>query len=270
MKYQEKQIQVQGNTVSFIDEGKPGGTPVVFIHGFPFDKRMWENQFDFFKEQYRVIAYDVRGHGNTPSGTGKFTMDKFAEDLLLFMDGLQISKANICGLSMGGYIALNAIMKKPNRIASLILCDTQCSADSEEGIKKRMDTVASIREKGLVEYAKDSIMKLFSETSLVGNQDAVRFIEQTILHTPVATICNTLMALAGRRETCSSLHLINIPVFIMVGEVDQITPLAASQKMQDGIPGSILQVIEHAGHLSNLENPESFNRHLKKFLNSMK
>jgi 3-oxoadipate enol-lactonase len=269
MKYQEKQIQVDGNTVSFIDEGKPGGTPLVFIHGFPFDKWMWENQFEFFKEQYRVIAYDVRGHGSTPSGTDKFTIDKFVEDLFLFMDALQIGKANICGLSMGGYIALNAIVKDPKRIASLVLCDTQCSADSEEGIKKRMDTVASVREKGLVEYSKDSLMKLFSETSLVGNQDAVRFIEQTILHTPVATICNTLMALAGRKETCSSLHLINIPVLIMVGEVDQITPLVAAIKMQAGIPGSILQVIEQAGHVSNLENPQSFNRHLKKFLISM-
>lgn len=269
MKYQEKKIQVEGNTVSFIDEGKPGGTPLIFIHGFPFDKWMWENQFDFFKEQYRVIAYDVRGHGNTSAGTDKFTMDKFVEDLFRFMDTLQIKKANICGLSMGGYIALNAIMKDRERIASLVLCDTQCSADSEEGIKKRMDTVASIREKGLVDYTKDSIMKLFSETSLVGNQEAVRFIEQTILHTSVATICNTLLALAGRKETCSSLHLIDIPVFIMVGEADQITPLAAAQKMQEGIPGSILQVIERAGHVSNLENPESFNRHLKKFLISI-
>jgi len=266
MKYQEKQIQVKGNTVSFIDEGKPSGTPLLFIHGFPFDKWMWEGQIDFFKEHYRVVAYDVRGHGNTPSGTDKFSIDQFVEDLFLFMDTLQIGKANICGLSMGGYIAMNAIVKEPKRMASLVLCDTQCSADSEEGIKKRMDTVASIREKGLVEYAKDSVMKLFSETSLVGNQDAVKFIEQTILHTPVATVCNTLLALAGRKETCTSLHLINIPVLIMVGDVDQITPFAAAQKMQEGIPNSILQVIERAGHVSNLENAESFNQHLKKFL----
>lgn len=269
MKYQEKQIQVEGNTVSFIDEGKPGGTPIVFIHGFPFDKWMWENQLDFFKEQYRVIAYDVRGHGNTTPGTDSFTMDKFVEDLFRFMDALQIKKANICGLSMGGYIALNAILKNPERIASLVLCDTQCAADSEEGVKKRMDTVASIREKGLVDYTKDSIIKLFSETSRVDNQEAVRLIEQTILHTSVTTICNTLVALAGRRETCSSLHMIKVPVFIMVGEVDQITPLTAAKKIQDGIPGSILHVIEHAGHVSNLENPESFNRHLKKFLISI-
>jgi len=269
MKFQEKKIHVAGNSISYMDEGDQGKMPIIFIHGFPFNKSMWENQLSVFKESHRVIAYDVRGHGNADSGTGEFSIDKFAKDLFHFMDALHLEKACICGLSMGGYIALTAVTQQPERIAALILCDTQCSADSEEGKKKRIEAIASIRENGLTEYASNSLKKLFSENSLTRKKEAVQFIEQTILNTDVETICNTLLALAGRKETCTSLHAIDIPVLILVGIEDQLTTPEAAKKMHALIPGSTLAVIDQAGHLTNLENPESFNLHLKKLLNSV-
>lgn len=266
MKFRENQIQADGINVSYIDEGNPEGVPLIFIHGFPFSKLMWENQIDVFKEHFRVLAYDVRGFGNTDPGTGEYSIAQFAEDLFHFIDALQIEKAVVCGLSMGGYIALNAIEQQPKRIAALILADTQCLADSDETKKKRMDTISAIQKKGLLEYTQDSVKKMFSESSLTNKKEEVLFVEHTIQHTRTETICNTLKALADRKEMCTLLQLIAIPVLIVVGENDQITTPEVAQKMYERIPGSTLHVINNAGHLSNLENSGSFNLALLRFL----
>ena len=269
MKFKEKQIRIEGNTVSYIEEGVANAGTLIFIHGFPFNKWTWKNQIDALKEDYRVIAYDVRGHGNSDSGSAEFSITQFADDLFLFMDELRIEAAIICGLSMGGYIALNAVLKQPSRIEALVLCDTQCGADSDQARKKRMDVIDSVQKNGLKQYAHDAVQKLFCEASLIERPDDVSFVEQIILNTPEESIVNTLKALATRRETCSRLHEINIPVTILVGESDQITPPEVAQKMQDLITGSSIQVIEKAGHLTNLENPTSFNSHVQKFLTAI-
>ncbi len=269
MKFEEKLILIGGNPISYIDEGQASGMPIIFIHGFPFNKWTWQNQLEVLKDKYRVVAYDVQGHGKSGMGSGPFTITQFADDLFLFMDAIKIEAAIVCGLSMGGYIALNAIRRQPTRIEALILCDTQCAADTEEGKKKRMDTIASVREKGLTQYAHDSVQKLFSKHSLSDKADAVLSIKKTILQTPVESIVNTLKALADREETCSSLQQINIPVLILVGESDTITPPEAAKKMNALITGSTFKEIELAGHVSNLENPESFNSHIKNFLSAI-
>jgi len=266
MKFEEKQIQVEGIQVAYIDEGNPDGEPLIFIHGFPFNKLMWENQVEVFKEYTRVLAYDVRGFGNTEPGSEEFTIDQFAFDLFHFMDALQIKRAAVCGLSMGGYIALNALEQQPERITGLILADTQCVADSEEAKLKRMGTVIAIEEKGLMEYTDESIKKLFSENSFINKKEEILFIEHTIQHTRIETVCKTLKALAGRREMCPFLELITIPALILVGQHDQITVPEVAQKMHERIRGSILHVIDNAGHLSNLENAGSFNLALLRFL----
>ena len=266
MKFEEKKVWAGDVNVSYLDEGNRDGIPVVFIHGFPFDKSTWEEQIEVLKADHRVIAYDLRGHGGTNPGTQEFSVQLFTEDLFLFLDELKIEKAILCGLSMGGYIALHAIHQQPLRIAGLVLCDTQCFADTEEAKEKRMKSVEHIRANGLKQYASDSVKKLFSETSLTNKPEEVSVIEKIILKTPVETICNTLIALAGRMETCSVLPLVNVPVLIMVGADDKVTTPEASQKIQELTPGSMLRVLEKAGHLSNLENPEDFNLHLKNFL----
>jgi 3-oxoadipate enol-lactonase len=269
MKFTEKKINAGKITTSYYDEGEHDAPCIIFIHGFPFNKAMWENQVNELKDQYRAIAYDVRGHGSSESGTQLFSMHQFAADLFSFMDALNIKRAVVCGLSMGGYIALNALQQQPDRIAALILADTQCAADSEEGRKKRMETIDAIRKNGLFEYASNSIKKLFTEWSLTSKKDEVRFIEQTILRTDAETICNTLQALADRKETCTVLPQVTIPVLILVGQDDQITPPEAAQKMHNLVTQSTLKEIDQAGHLTNLENPERFNQHIKSFLSSL-
>jgi 3-oxoadipate enol-lactonase len=265
----EKRILVNEVEISYLEEGAPDALPLLFIHGFPFNKLMWKHQLQALKNEYRCIAYDVRGHGQSQAGEKDFSMDLFADDLLAFLDALEIKKAVVCGLSMGGYIALNAIQKQPERFAALILMDTQCGADTPEGREKRMKTIAFIKKNGLEVYADESLKNLFAPASFQNLQYAVQFIHQTILNTPAEVICRTLQALADRKESCSYLPKINIPVCVVVGNEDKLTPPSVAQKMADTITRSTLKVIDGAGHLTSLEQPAACIKVILDFLNDV-
>ncbi len=261
-----KNIQANGINVSYFEEGASTGIPLIFIHGFPFNKEMWAAQLTSFSDNLRCIAYDVRGHGDSEAGVAHFGIPQFADDLFSFMDALKIDKAVVVGLSMGGYIALHAIKKNPARIAGLLLCDTQCASDTQEGRDKRMKTIAFIQKNGLEVYAEESLKNLFAPASFQSKKEEVLFIQNTILKTRPESICFTLQALADRKETCTTLGQIKVPVLILVGKEDKITSPEVAEKMHGLISNSELQIIENAGHLSNLENPELFNVHAKLFL----
>lgn len=264
------EIEINNTIFHYTDNGPKNTKAIIFIHGFPFNKTMWNDQVELLRDCYRVITYDVRGHGNSGSGTEKFSLELFVKDLIIFMDALAIEKAILCGLSMGGYIALNAMVNFPNRFESIILCDTSCYADSVEIKEKRMKVIDSIREKGVEFYANENIKNLFAEDSYTSRKDEVNAIKDMITSTSVSTLINTLNALKERNETCSKLSEIKVPVLIMVGVEDKLTPVSAAQFMHDQIHQSELHILDHAGHLSNLENPEAFNYILNKFIVALK
>jgi pimeloyl-ACP methyl ester carboxylesterase len=227
---------------------------------------MWKHQVDVLKRNYRTIAYDIRGHGNSEAGNENFSIELFTSDLMKMMDELKIDSAILCGLSMGGYIALHAMEKYPERFDALILSDTQCIADTPEIKAKRVKTIQSINENGVESYATESIKNLFAPASLVSSQKEVNVIWQMIMNTTKKTLCSTLSALAGRNETCSTLSEIHIPVLILVGKEDKLTPPDMALHMHHKIKDSRMQVIGHAGHLANIENPQEFNFQLKAFV----
>ena len=182
------------------------------------------------------------------------------------MDALELDNAILCGLSMGGYVALRAIENYPELFDALILSDTQCAADSPEGKEKRLKAIESIKKNGVEEYAEESIKNLFAAESFTTRIKEIAAVKNMIVGTSQESLTNTLLALSRREETCNKLRDINMPVLIMVGSEDKITPLGTAQVMHEGIPDSFLKVIAHAGHLANLENPSVYNHHLKKFL----
>ena len=259
-------ITVNRLTVSYSDHGPEGAPVIILIHGFPFNKSMWNGQVAALKDNYRVIAYDIRGHGNSDPGIDDFFIELFVNDLVRFMEKLGIEKPILCGLSLGGYIALNAVLKYPTRFDGLILNDTQCIADTPEIKENRCLAIIHIKEKGVEQYAEESIKKLFASGTFAKKENVIHAVKEMIINTPKRTLCNTLHALAERKEMCTRLHEINIPVLIMVGKEDKITPAAAAQEMHGKIRDSMLKIIQHAGHVTNLENPIAFNFQLKKFL----
>jgi 3-oxoadipate enol-lactonase len=262
-------IPVNNLIVAYTDIGKKEAPVIIFIHGFPFNKSMWNIQVEALNGNYRLIAFDIRGHGNSESLNVDFSIELFVKDLISLMDILRIDKAVLCGLSMGGYIALNAIEFYPERFSALILSDTNCIADTPEVKEKRMKAIETIRKKGVDEYAEESIKNLFAQVSFKTKKQEIALVKKMIINTSEQSLASTLLALSIRKDTCMTLNGIKVPVLIIVGKEDKITPVSASQLMHEKIKNSILCIIENAGHLSNMENPEEFNTGLIKFISSV-
>lgn len=271
MRYLGTNIELAVNklNVSYTDEGPDNASVIILIHGFPLNKSMWNKQVDVLIEKCRVIAYDVRGYGSSEPGTDDFSIELFANDLIALMDALKIERATLCGLSMGGYIALNAIENYPKRFDALILCDTTCAADTSEAKEKRLMAIESIDKYCVEHYANESLKNLFAPESFVTNRESIMWVKEMITETPVKTFSKTLIALAKRRETCDKLDKIEVPVLILVGSEDKITPPNMAMFMQNNIRGAQLRIVEHAGHLSNIENTYEFNEHLLNFIDSV-
>jgi len=259
-------ITINNLRVSYSDHGPDDAPAIIFIHGFPLNKSMWDIQVESLKENYRVIAYDIRGHGNSDPGIDEFFIELFVNDLLHLMKKLGIEKSILCGLSLGGYIALNAALKYPDRFDALILNDTQCIADTPDIKENRCQAIIRIMKDGVEQYANEIVKNLFALESFTKKENVIDTVKEMIINTPKQSLCNTLHALAERKETCSRLKEINIPTLILVGNEDKITPIAVAQKMHEKLLTSKLEIIPQAGHLSNLENPIAFNNHLVKFL----
>lgn len=256
---------VNNFNLSYDDVGE-GNIPVIFLHGFPFDKTMWQMQLDFLKTSNRVIACDIRGFGKSRDEQSALRMELFADDLIAFMDELSIDKAIVCGLSMGGFIALNARQRFPDRFEALILCDTQCIADTPEVKKKRAAVIDEIAVNGVTGFNEGFIKSVFHNDSLVDKKELVANLRSVVFANSQHIIAMGLTALAERSETCSGLGAVTIPTLIICGREDEVTPLAQSEFMHANIKGSILRIIDHAGHVSNLEHPDEFNKHLLGFL----
>ena len=258
-------LNINNLNLSYDDVGE-GNIPIIFLHGFPFDKSMWAKQLDFFATTNRVIAIDIRGFGKSTDESTPLSIDLFSDDLMLFMNQMKISKAIICGLSMGGFIALNAQARFPDRFEAIILCDTQCIADTIEVKLNRYKTIDEIALNGTLNFNEAFIKKVFCKNSFTNKQEIVTQLRSVVMANPEQIIINGLKALAERSETCSTLPEINIPTLIICGREDEVTPLEQSEFLHTSIKASVLHIIDNAGHVSNIEQPEEFNNEISKFL----
>jgi len=253
----------------YTDVGKPDSAPIVLIHGFSFSSEMWHDQIEMlkdYKKNFRIIAYDLRGHGQSEVGDGQYTLELFVDDLIALLDYLKITKTILCGFSMGGYIALRAIERNPDRFSALILCDTTSVADSNEAKIRRSDSIKLIKKQGVAQFAEGFLKAIFAPKTFETNPDAINQIRRIILANSALGVCGALLAMAARTDTTQSLSKISVPALVLVGEHDSVTPPIAAKNMHDRIPNSKLHLIENAAHMSNLENPSMFNERLTEFL----
>ncbi len=259
-------ISLNGTSLHVEDAGDPRGSPVVFVHGFPFSGAMWQPQVAAVSPRYRAVTYDLRGMGRSAVGDGQYTIEGHVDDLIALLDHLGSTSPVIVGLSMGGYVTLRAVERHPDRFRALVLCDTRSEADDDPGKLKRAAGVAGVKRDGSAAFAAAFVPAVFAPASLTANPEAVSLIRDTIAATPPLAIAGQLLAMAGRTDTTPSLGRIAAPTLILCGELDAVTPPALSQAMHERIPGSRLEIVPDAGHLSNLENPGYFNGCLLDFL----
>lgn len=260
--------KVNGIQIHYVERGH--GIPVVFIHGFPLSHRMWEPQLLALPDYFRHIAYDVRGHGESECGDGQYTFEWFVDDFFALLDGLHIEKAIVCGLSMGGYIALRAMERNPERFLGVVLCDTRSTADDNTGKLRRAELLQQVKKEGAAVFARHFVPNLFAPVTQQHNPSVVRMMQDIAsLHSPTG-IAGALLALASRTDTTESLPNIAVPTLLLVGEHDAVTPVSASLAMQSLITNVDMHIIPDAGHLSNLENPAVFNEKLLHFLHRIR
>ena len=249
---------------------KPSAKPVatvIFIHGFPFNKTIWEQQLEQLPQEVRGIAYDIRGFGESTSDHSFLSIDLFAQDLIQLIEVLNLENCVLCGVSMGGYIALRAFELHQDKIKGLILCDTNCIADGNESKQKRFATIEQIIKGGKNDFTESFIKNVFSDTTLEGKPEIVQFLREVIMSTANEIICSTQLAMASRTDTSSSLQHIKVPSLIVRGEKDKLMSEEQTRQLVEGITGSECINIPDSGHLPNLENPESFNVAINNFLN---
>ena len=239
---------------------------ILFLHGFPFNKNMWRQQLLASADNVTAIAVDIRGHGNSTSGHSFFSIDVFAKDLVLFIEQLGLEKVVLCGISMGGYIALRLYELIPTRISGMILCDTHSQADDNAAKQKRFDSIQAVLTHGRRPFAIGFIEKVFAGPSLEKEPEAVLLIKSSIRRNSINSICATLLALAARTDTSPVLKFINCPSLLIRGKEDRITSRESMQEMAKGIQDSVFVEMEDCGHLPNLEAPQAFNSLLIDFM----
>lgn len=242
------------------------GRPVVLIHGYPFNRSLWNEQVEALSSSYRVVAPDLRGFGETDASGGPATMNRMAQEVAQLMDHLEIPRAVIGGLSMGGYVALAFYKQFASRVRAFILADTRAQADTEEAKQTRAQQADKALSEGMAGIADAMLPKLLTPETVSKHPDIVKRVRDMMLKTKPEGAAAALLGMAERDDQTALLPQISSPTLILVGAEDAITPVADSEKMHDAIAGSRLVVLEHAGHVSNLERTEQFNKALLDFL----
>lgn len=258
------QVEVRGIRLAYDDLGQ--GQPIVLLHGFPFNRSLWREQAETLAARHRVITPDLRGFGETSVAAGPATMEEMAQDVAALLDELNIDRVVLGGLSMGGYVAFAFYRRFPLRVRALILADTRPQADSDEARRNREELATRALQEGMRPVAEAMLPKLLAPTAATEMPEAVERVRAMIMSTNPEGAAAALRGIAVRRDQTEFLSEILAPALILVGSEDVITPPADAEVMRREIRGSRLQIIEGAGHVSNIERPAEFNAALESFL----
>jgi pimeloyl-ACP methyl ester carboxylesterase len=257
-------IKTNGISLDYRDGG--AGIPVIFIHAFPLNQSMWDDQLVALQDYCRTITLDLRGFGQSDAPQGPYTMDQMGADVRGLMTALDIDRAVFVGLSMGGYVTLSIHRNYPDSVRALVLADTRAGADTSEARERRLKSAAKVEANGSRAIAEDMIPLLLGQTTRAGRPDVVERVRSMIEANSPVGIAGAQRGMAERRDSTDLLPAIAVPTLILVGAEDTLTNVDEATNLAAAIRGARLRVIERAGHLSNLESPAAFNAPLIEFL----
>jgi len=259
------EVFINGIRLHYVQTGQ-GSLTLLFVHGYPLDHTLWQPQVDKMSDIARVVALDLRGFGQTDAPEAVYTMEAHADDLAALFDTLQIERAIVCGLSMGGYIALAFWRKYAARVRGLILVDTRAGADSPTARQGRLDMVEQVKQHGAGPAADAMLPRLLCESTRRSRPDVVEFAHAMMLRQSPTGIIGAQLGMAERPDSTPTLSTITVPTLLVFGAEDIITPVEPEGKsMAAAIPHARLVIIPNAGHLSNLEQPEAFEVAVREF-----
>jgi 3-oxoadipate enol-lactonase len=260
-----KSLSVNGADIWYLERGS--GLPLLLVHGFPLDHTMWAGQVEGLAAHCRVIAPDLPGFGRSAARCDKTTMEQFADDCAALLDALKIREpAVVCGLSMGGYVALQFWRKYAARLAGLILCDTRASADTPEAVAVRQATAARVVRDGVAPLAEAMLPKLLAEATLQRQPRVIEGLRAVFEGGNARGVAAAARGMAERPDMTAALADIGCPTLVIVGQEDAISPPAEMGAIARAIPGAKFVAIPAAGHMAPLENPMAVNDAIAEFL----
>lgn len=241
------------------------GEPVLFLHGFPHSRAIWEPQLSGLACNVCCIAPDLRGFGESEA-RGPYTIEQYADDAAALLEAEGATRAVVVGLSMGGYIALAMWQRHPERIKGLVLADTRANADDALARERRMHLMELARREGSAAVAEVLLPSMVAPGTRARHPELVESLRRIMAAAPVAGVCGALEAMLARPDATALLPRIAVPVLVVVGEEDSITPPSEALRMATALPRGRLEVISGAGHVSAYERPAAFNRLLCEFI----
>ena len=241
------------------------GPSVLFVHGFPLDRTTWRDLIATLTG-WRCVAPDLRGLGLSHMPDEPCSMSEYADDLAALLELLQIDKAVVCGLSMGGYIAFELLRRHRKLVRALILMNTRAESDPAEVKRQRDEMIRMVQEKGTGALADRLVPLLLAPGSLSAMPQVVEHLKAMISGNPAAGVVGALEAMKARSDSTALLSRIDVPTLVVAGSDDQLIPGEHSRSLAQAIPGARFALIPEAGHLTPMEQPTVTGRAVGEFL----
>lgn len=263
------EVNTNGVPLYYTDTGGSGEV-VVFSHSFLVDSRQYDHQIAALSEQYRVIAYDHRGHGRSGSCHAPFSMEDIYQDGLRILDALELPPVHWVGLSTGGFVGQRIAIREPERLRSLVLMDTSAEQEPRFNRLKYQAMFLILRAAGFGPVMSEGMKAMFGPSFLrePEYEDQRAIWRERIQAADVPSLIRFGNAIFSRESVLDDLAGVQCPSLVMVGADDRAMPPDKARRMAEQIPGARLEVIDKAGHLSTVEQPEAVTAILRTFLAS--
>ena len=255
-----------GGYVYYRDLGEGSGDPVLLLHAFPLNGKMWEPQVEALSGSRRVIVPDYPGFGRSPDAPAQPDIEYYAAEVRALLDRLRLERVVLGGISMGGYVAFAALRLFPERVSALILANTRPDADNADAREARNTAIRRVAEEGVEVLPDLQMERLLSENTREKNPELVERVRALILESFPNGVVAALGALRERPDVTGLLPEIEVPTLVVGGEEDDLSNPEIMGEMADSIPGARHVTLPGAAHLSNLEAPARFNDALNEFL----
>jgi pimeloyl-ACP methyl ester carboxylesterase len=253
--------------LAYDDEGE--GDPILLVHGFPLGRWIWDEPRRALARRWRVVVPDLRGAGDSDVPDGPYSMDLLADDLARLCDALRFERVILGGLSMGGYVAFAFWRRHPARVRALMLCDTRSKGDDRGERVIRQSAAATALARGTAAVVDAMLPKLLGQTTLGSRPALVDAVRARLGRTDPRGVAGALLGMKDRPDSTPTLGTITVPTLVLVGGEDALTTPALAREMAAAIRGSRLEVIEGAGHLTPVEEPERTTAALERFLSAL-
>lgn len=264
-------VMIGSRRLACYEAGSPAGRALVLLHAFPLTSAMWRPQLDAQPAGWRVIAPDFAGLGDSDDhDVATVAFDDYPRDIVAMLDRLGVRQAVLCGLSLGGYVALAVARIAPERVRGLVLADTKAAADSVQAREGRTRLLDVLSERGVDGVADEMIPKLLGETTRRQRPALAGDVRSIILTNDPEGIRRAILRLMHRPDATPGLSKIDAPTLVLAGAEDVVTPPSDAEALAGAIRGASLQTIDAAGHLSSLEQPAAFNGALDAFLQQLR